>query len=164
MVDGAKTAAQSRVLPEQRAMFALLRCADALATQWSRFFSPWDITLQQFNVLRVLYVRGEGEGLSCHQIASRLITRVPDITRLLDRLEKRGFVQRRRSTKDRRVVRSRLTAEGEAIVESIHDPSLEEVRAQFSSLSPRELRQLADLVNRVEQGLLACDAQPPSSQ
>ena len=69
-----------------------------------------ELSSNQYNVLRIL--RGAPEGLPCGEIGSRMITRDPDITRLLDRLEKRGLISRCRETKDRRMVLTRISAEG----------------------------------------------------
>ena len=79
-----------------------------------------DLSPTQYNVLRIL--RGSPEGLPCGEIASRMITRDPDVTRLLDRLEKRGLISRCRETKDRRTVMARITPEGSSFWPGLDEP------------------------------------------
>src|SRR5947209_2864492 len=91
---------------------------------------PAELSPTQYNVLRIL--RGAGpEGLACGRIAERMITRDPDMTRLLDRMKKRGLIERHRCPKDRRVVRGRLTAAGARLLEKLDGPVLDLVRRQF---------------------------------
>ncbi len=96
----------------QELMVALLRSSDLLRTRLSaRVERVDDVTLQQYNVLRIL--RGAGdEGLPTLQIAERMIERQPGVTRLIDRLLQKGLVERRRSEKDRRIVRCTITPQG----------------------------------------------------
>ena len=96
---------------EQEAYLALLRTADALQTSVEAKLGEFGLTGTQYNALRIL--RGAGpEGLPCSEIGERMITRDPDVTRLLNRLEKRGLVRRTRAHADRRVVRGIITAAG----------------------------------------------------
>lgn len=100
---------------EQQVFVRLLRVADAITRRMTDALEPHRLTLSQYSVLEAL--RGAGEdGLACGQIAERMITRDPDVTRLLDRLEERGLVSRHRGRPDRRVVRSQLTHEGQRVV------------------------------------------------
>src|SRR5918994_7930499 len=89
-------------LPEQEAMLNLLRTSDQLQIRFSRLFRHFGLTPQQYNVLRIL--RGEGRALPILEIAARMITVVPGITGLIDRLETAGLVCRKRCDNDRRVV------------------------------------------------------------
>src|SRR5579872_5783638 len=86
--------------PEERAFLDLLRTTDMLSRSLSQVLKAEDLSATQYNVLRIL--RGAPEGLPCGEIASRMITRDPDVTRLLDRLEKRELISRCRETEDRR--------------------------------------------------------------
>ena len=88
----------------------LLRTTDMLSRGLIHVLKAEDLSATQYNVLRIL--RGAPEGLPCGEIASRMITRDPDITRLLDRMEKRSLISRCRETKDRRMVMARITSEG----------------------------------------------------
>ena len=89
-------------LPEQEAMLNILRTADQLQIRFSRLFRNFGLTPQQYNVLRIL--RGEGRALPILEIAARMITVVPGITGLIDRLESASLVERKRCDQDRRVV------------------------------------------------------------
>src|ERR1700693_5988005 len=96
--------------PEETAFLDLLRTTDMLSRGLVQVLKTEDLSSTQYNVLRIL--RGAPEGLPCGEIANRMITRDPDVTRLLDRLEKRGLISRCRETKDRRTVRVRITEDG----------------------------------------------------
>ena len=105
-----------------------------------------DLSSTQYNVLRIL--RGAPEGLACGEIGNRMITRDPDITRLLDRLEKRGLVSRCRETKDRRMVLTRITDKGLELLARLDEPVQEAHRAQLGHLGREGLQSLVDLVRR----------------
>jgi DNA-binding MarR family transcriptional regulator len=92
---------------EEAAFLELLRTTDKLSRGLVRVLKGEDLSPTQYNVLRIL--RGSPAGLPCGEIATRMITRDPDVTRLLDRLEKRELISRCRETKDRRTVMSRIT-------------------------------------------------------
>src|SRR5271170_1106603 len=96
--------------PEEAAFLELLRTTDMLSRGLVRVLKNEDVSPTQYNVLRIL--RGSPEGLPCGEIANRMITRDPDVTRLLDRLEKRGLISRMRESKDRRMVMARITPQG----------------------------------------------------
>lgn len=129
----------------------LLRAADALLRDLDQLLKPADLSSTQYNVLRIL--RGAGpEGLACREIGERMLTRDPDITRLLDRLEARGLVSRARERSDRRVVKTRITAEGLRILKPLDEPVAELHRQQLQHLPRRQLRQLLRLVEQVRKG------------
>jgi DNA-binding MarR family transcriptional regulator len=96
--------------PEEIVFLDLARTTDMLSRGLIRVLKTEDVSPTQYNVLRIL--RGTLDGLPCGEIAARMITRDPDITRLLDRLEKRGLISRCRETGDRRMVVARITPEG----------------------------------------------------
>src|SRR2546430_13561411 len=96
--------------PEEAAFLDLLRTCDLLSRGLIQVLKTEDLSATQYNVLRIL--RGAPEGLACGEIASRMISRDPDVTRLLDRLEKRGLISRRREQRDRRTVMAGITPEG----------------------------------------------------
>jgi DNA-binding MarR family transcriptional regulator len=95
-------------------------------------------------VLRIL--RGAPEGLTCGEIGERMITRDPDITRLLDRLEKRKLIARSRESEDRRVVVARITRGGLDVLARLDGPVREVHRAQLGHLGRERLRALAELL------------------
>jgi DNA-binding MarR family transcriptional regulator len=107
------------------------------------------LTAAQYNVLRIL--RGAGERGSCgREIAGRLITVEPDITRLLDRMEKRGLISRRRDAKDRRFVTARITPSGLETLAALDAPVAELHRRQFGKLSGADLTQLTALLEKLQ--------------
>lgn len=103
-----------------------------------------DLSSTQYNVLRIL--RGAPEGLPCGAIAERMITRDPDITRLLDRLERRGLISRSRERKDRRMVRARIAPEGLALLARLDVPVQQAHRQQLGHLGRKRLEALAKLL------------------
>lgn len=110
-----------------------------------RILKTSDISATQYNVLRIL--RGTPEGLPCGEIASRMITRDPDITRLLDRLEKRQLISRCRETKDRRMVMARITPQGLMLLAQLDEPVQETHRKQLGHLGRERLRGLTELLH-----------------
>ena len=134
-------------LPELEAFLNLVRSADALVREVAAVLKPSGLSGVQYNVLRILRGAGAG-GLPCGEIAARLVTHDPDITRLIDRLEARGLVVRARDAADRRVVVVRITATGEALAgDNELSRALNDLhRAQFARLEPAHLTQLIDLL------------------
>src|SRR6266446_8805912 len=106
--------------PEEALFLDLLRTTDMLSRGLVRVLKTEDLSATQYNVLRIL--RGSPDGLPCGEIASRMITRDPDVTRLLDRMEKRGLISRFRDSKDRRTVIGKITAEGLKLLVRLEEP------------------------------------------
>jgi DNA-binding MarR family transcriptional regulator len=106
--------------PEKAAFVDLWRTCDLLSRGLAQILKPEDISPTQYNVLRIL--RGSSDGLPCGEIARRMITRDPDVTRLLDRMEKRGLISRFRDSKDRRTVIGKITAEGLKLLVRLEEP------------------------------------------
>ena len=129
---------------EEAAFLDLLRTTDVLSRRLVHVLKTEDLSATQYNVLRIL--RGAPEGLACGEIASRMITRDPDVTRLLDRLEKRGLISRWRETKDRRTVMARITPEGLALLSRLDEPVQAAHRKQLGHLGRGRLRTLAKLL------------------
>jgi len=130
---------------EEEAYLDLLRTTDLLSRGPAQVLKNEDLSSTQYNVLRIL--RGAPEGLACGEIGNRMITRDPDITRLLDRLEKRGLISRARHTKDRRMVLTRITSEGLKLLSRLDEPVQESHRRQLGHLGRERLRQLAELMS-----------------
>src|SRR5882724_10440276 len=105
---------------EEAAFVDLWRTCDLLSRGLAQILKAEDISPTQYNVLRIL--RGSPDGLPCGEIGSRMITRDPDVTRLLDRLEKRRLITRCRETKDRRMVMARITPEGLKLLTRLDEP------------------------------------------
>jgi len=130
--------------PEEAAFLALLRTTDLLSRGLVQVLKTEDLSATQYNVLRIL--RGAPDGLPCGEIANRMITRDPDITRLLDRLEKRGLISRCRESKDRRMVMARITTEGSKLLTRLDEPVREAHRKQLGHLGRERLRALTELL------------------
>lgn len=129
--------------PEESAFLELLRTTDMLSRRFAPLLKAEELSSTQYNVLRIL--RGAPEGLPCGEIGNRMITRDPDITRLLDRLEKRGLVSRCRETKDRRLVLTRITDKGLEFLARLDEPIQEIHRAQLGHLGRERLQTLVEL-------------------
>lgn len=129
---------------EESAFLELLRTTDLLSRGLIQVLKAEELSATQYNVLRIL--RGAPEGLACGEIASRMITRDPDITRLLDRLEKRNLISRCRETKDRRTVMTRIAPEGLKLLNRLDEPVQAMHRKQLGHLGRERLRALTELL------------------
>ena len=130
---------------EEEVFLDLLRTTDLLGRRVATVLKADDLSGNQYNVLRIL--RGSPDGLTCGEIASRMITRDPDITRLLDRLEKRNLISRCRETKDRRMVMTRISPEGLKLLGRLDQPVEEAHRQQLGHLGRERLRALTELLH-----------------
>jgi len=136
---------------EQEAYLSLLRTADALEARVEGKLKEFGLTGTQYNALRIL--RGAGsEGLPCSEIGERMITHDPDITRLLNRLQKHGLAVRARGKSDRRVICGKITAEGLKLLREIDGPLEEFGREILKHVSQQKLQQLIDLLELVRGG------------
>jgi len=130
---------------EDEAFVNIQRTADALMQGLATALKPTGLSPTQYNVLRIL--RGaEPDGLACRGIADRMITRDPDITRLLDRLEDRGLVARSRDREDRRVITTRISDKGLRLLKDLDGPIEGLHRKQIGHLGGRKLRSLISLL------------------
>ena len=137
-------------LLEEEAALNLVRTHEFLQQRQTDFFKQFRLTLTQYNVLRIL--RGAGKaGVSCSQAAERMVVADPDITRLLDRLEARQLIERQRSARDRRVVISRITAQGVALLKDIDRPLAEFLKRQLGHIGKQRLAQLIEILESVRE-------------
>jgi DNA-binding MarR family transcriptional regulator len=135
----------------QEVVVALLRTADLVRRAVSQAVETHDITLQQYNVLRIL--RGAGEkGLPTLEIADRMIEHAPGVTRLLDRLEAKGLVRRERCREDRRQVLCWLTPTGAELVASLDEPVDRADVEAVAQLTPEDQEKLLRLLDAVRAG------------
>ena len=105
---------------------------------------PHGISATQYNALRIL--RGAGpKGLSCQEVGARMIRLEPDLTRLFDRLESRGFITRSRSREDRRVVVVRIAPPGTTLLSSLDPGVADQLKKRLGPLGEKRLRRLIDL-------------------
>lgn len=130
---------------EERIFVHLLKVADALGQEAEQLTRTAELTGTQYNVLRIL--RGAGpEGLPCRGVGDRMITHDPDITRLLDRMEKRGLITRERQKDDRRVVKTRITPRGLELLKPLDQPMRDLHNRQFRHMSGARLKTLYGLL------------------
>jgi len=133
---------------EDQVFVAILKTADTLAGQAEQLMKAGGLTGAQYNVLRIL--RGAGpEGLPCNGISERMISRDPDMTRMLDRMESRQWITRERQKEDRRVVKARITEEGLKLLKKMDAPVHELHKRQFAHMSSTRQKTLLELVNEV---------------
>jgi len=136
------------ITQENRIFVALLQAADTLGQEAEQLLKAAGVTGAQYNVLRIL--RGaEPAGLPCRGIGDRMISHDPDMTRLLDRLEKRGLITRVRQTDDRRVVKTRITPQALSLLKTLDQPVRELHKRQFRHMSAARLKILSDLLEEV---------------
>ncbi len=136
---------------EERIFLALLKAADALGQEAEQLTRTSELTGTQYNVLRIL--RGAGpEGMACREIGDRMITHDPDITRLLDRMEKRGLITRERQKDDRRVVKTRITPHGLELLKPLEQPMRDLHKRQFRHMAGARLKTLHDLLEETRAG------------
>jgi DNA-binding MarR family transcriptional regulator len=129
---------------EEAVFLDLVRTSDVLSRRITYVLKNAELSSNQYNVLRIL--RGAPEGLPCGEIGSRMITRDPDITRLLDRLEKRELISRSRANKDRRLVLTRITAAGLKLLAELDEPVQQAHREQLGHLGRERLKALSELL------------------
>lgn len=136
--------------PQQAAYLSVQRTASLLGRGLSKVLRRSGLTPTQYNVLRIL--RGADRPLTCSEVGERMIALDPDVTRLLDRLEEKGLIQRERSTEDRRVVVSEITGEGREIVDDLDDPVARLHEKQLGHMGEEKLRTLAALLEEAREG------------
>jgi len=136
------------VSTEQEVFLNLIRTAAVLEHGMGEGLKAYGLTLTQYNALRIL--RGAGEvGFCRNEVRDRMVKAVPDATRLLDRLEEAGLVERDREGDDRRFVTARISKQGLALLERIDEPVARLHEAQLGHMSRADLRLLADLLEKV---------------
>ncbi|HYP14481.1 MAG TPA: MarR family transcriptional regulator, partial [Bryobacteraceae bacterium] len=130
---------------QEEAFVGIYRTADVLMQDLVRVLRPHNLSLTQYNILRIL--RGAGsEGVNCKDIANRMVTRDPDVTRLLDRLETRGLLSRGRTREDKRFVSIQITEVGLSTLESLDAPIRQMQLEVFRPMKEEQVHQLVDLL------------------
>ena len=130
---------------EQEAMLSIERTAAVIGHGFADALKPFGVTATQYNVLRIL--RGAGaSGLCRNEVSARLVAQVPDVTRLLDRMEEAGLVERERDTTDRRLVTTRITAAGLRLLKEMEIPVAEMHERQLGHLTRAQLKSLIELL------------------
>jgi DNA-binding MarR family transcriptional regulator len=127
---------------------AFMQIADSFGAQAEQVVKTAGLTAAQYNVLRIL--RGAGRaGLACREIGERMISRDPDITRLLDRMEKRNLITRERQSDDRRVVKTYITPEGLELLKTLDRPVSALHKRQFQGIPAAKLKVLASMLEEI---------------
>lgn len=122
--------------------------------------APHELTMAQFNILRILKGSQFEDGMSCSEIGERMVSRDSDLTRLLDKLEKRGFVQRTRPQHDRRKVHSTITLSGREILEELSPRVAQAAKSCFDHLTEEQLAKLIHLLEIVRDAHIKPQHQP----
>lgn len=136
------------------AQLAVQRTSEVLLRGMTELLRGYGLTPTQYNVLRIL--RGAGvEGLPCAEVGARMVNHEPDVTRLLDRLHRMGLIARERAASDRRVVLTRITPEGLALLARLDGPTSELGRRRLEGFTDEELRTLVALLEKMRRGALA---------
>jgi DNA-binding MarR family transcriptional regulator len=131
---------------ESQTFVAILRIAESLAQEAEQLIKSAGLTSAQYNVLRIL--RGaEPHGLLCRGIAERMISRDPDMTRLLDRMEKHSWISRQRQQDDRRVIKTRITSGGLKLLKKLDQPIHDLHKGQFRHMTPARLKLFSELLS-----------------
>ena len=130
---------------EQEVYLNLWRTYDRLRALEEELFGRYDLTPQQYNALRLLAAERPGK-LRTLDLAGRLVSRAPDITRLLDKLEQRGLIERDRPADNRRDVHVGITEAGLALLRELREPLRACHARQLGHLSPREIEDLIALL------------------
>ena len=134
---------------EEELLVSLLRTTDLLQEQFEQMIRPFNISMTQYNVLRIL--RGaEPEGRTCGEIGERMIAREPDVTRLLERMEKAGLIKRTRDSSDRRVVLTRITSCGLKLLEEM-EPKLRKIDGLLKPMGERKIEAMLGLLDEVRE-------------
>ena len=141
-------------LIEEEAMLNVVRTAEVIQALMADFLKDFELSPVQYNVLRILRGAG-GPGATCSQIGERLLNRDPDITRLLDRMETRGLILRERSGTDRRVVLTRLSDAGLALVGRIDQPLRAMTKSTLNKFGRDGLAELIAGLERMREALEA---------
>lgn len=132
---------------EAEVFLNVLRTATWMVGELTALLRPYDLTQPQYNVLRILRGAG-GAGLPSGEVGARMVSREPDVTRLLERMAQRGLVERVRDQADRRVVQTHLTAQGLRLVDQLDEPVQALHARQLGHLGGRDLRALAELLEQ----------------
>jgi DNA-binding MarR family transcriptional regulator len=161
----ARMSSRSKSAPgsiETNLFVSFMQIADVFGSEAELVVKTAGLTGAQYNVLRIL--RGAGrEGLACREIGERMISRDPDITRLLDRMEKRGLITRERQSDDRRVVKTFVTAPGLELLKVLDQPVRELHKRQFQRMSAAKLKALAATLAEIRlQQTRTCKRMPSS--
>ena len=144
------TRTSTRRPPASAAFVAIVQAAEEMQRAMAELLKTQDLSMAQYNVLRILCGAGP-EGATCGDVSENLIRHDPDVTRLMDRLDKRGLIERARDTKDRRVVRTRITKAGAALLAELDEPVDELHARQLGHIGSKRLAELVALLDEARE-------------
>jgi DNA-binding MarR family transcriptional regulator len=134
---------------EEELLVSLLRTTDVLHERFEQMIRPFNISMTQYNVLRIL--RGaEPAGRTCGEIGERMIAREPDVTRLLERMEKASLIKRTRDSIDRRVVVTRISSHGLKLLDEM-EPKLRELDGLLKPMGERKIETTLKLLDELRE-------------
>lgn len=136
--------------PAEEALLNIVRTADAIQREIAEVLKPLGLTPTQYNVLRILRGAGE-EGRTCGEVGERMVTRDPDVTRMVDRLVARGLIARQRAQDDRRVVLTKITPQGLRLLDQAEGPIGASREKQFGHIGKERLQALIETLEAVRQ-------------
>lgn len=137
---------------QQEAQLSVIRTGALLIDALEQLLKPYGLTAAQFNVLRIL--RGaEPEGLCRNELRDRLFTRMPDVTRMLDRMVELGLVERGREDGDRRKVRTKITPKARGLIDKLDRMVADEHELRFGQVGKKRLRKLIETLSEVRETL-----------
>jgi DNA-binding MarR family transcriptional regulator len=137
---------------QEEALIDLYRAWDRIRDVVRRPLDEAGLSQEQYNVLRIL--RGAGpEGLRTYEVVERMVTRAPNITRLVDKLERKGYLERSRSARDHRVIRLAVTRSGLSLLERLDAPVTGSAKEAMAGLTPEQLKRLIRLLDRLREPL-----------
>lgn len=138
-------------LPEEEAYLNLWRSYERLSSQVEQQLKPFGLSQSSYNVLRILARAGVG-GMCTREIGSRLVARVPDVTRLVDRLASAKLVRRQSDPSDRRIVRVAITPAGTGLLKRLEEPLGALMQRLLGHMKRAELEQLSRLLEEARRG------------
>lgn len=136
---------------EQEATLAVLRSSDVLENRLARLLRDHDLTLSQYNVLRIL--RGEGKPLACLEVADRMIQVAPAITRVVNQLLELSLITKTQSAEDRRVFEIELTPSASRLLKALDQPILDLHASLLSNVSKTDLKTLIRILEEMRAGI-----------
>lgn len=125
----------------------IIRTASILSDNGAQLFKPFGITPAQYNVLRILK-GSEADGMCRNEVRDRMLTRMPDMTRMLDRMEDAGLVERVRDSRDRRHVTTHITTSGKKLLKDLEGVVAEKHREMLGHMSEKDLKMLTELLTK----------------
>ncbi len=138
-------------LPEEEAYLNLWRSYERLSSRMEQQLKPFGVSQSSYNVLRIV-AQADARGMCTRQIGAHLVARVPDVTRLVDRLARANLVERRSDATDRRIVRVAITPAGTGLLKNLQEPLAAMMQRLLGHMSRGELEQLSRLLEQARCG------------